>query len=968
MEFNFYHQYAQHDFTLLDRRLGTLEELRALTQAAHARGMYILVDVVMNHMGNEFFFEGHSTDTAPFRFHENHGLREYRLIPRRSSRQLYDTPAGKQPYMDFWYNNTWAAEAQYDSPLYGQYGEAAWDQGYGTYEGSDFHHNGDLQNYADPWEINVAKIYGTMDDLRLEHRRVQDKYIAMTEALIASTDVDGFRVDTPMQVPLPFYKRWAPAIRKYAQSVGKERFGIFGEFYVQIERYATMTGRGRDNSMYGQDRFLPGEATLKGGIVYPYYWYTFTAFVYKQTEFVNGFALAYREENQMIDTWDPTTNRTEYAQWIFCNNHDNWRLQTLTGRQQLYVCLTVITFWPGLPLHYAGDEQDLDTPGSALDGWAREELSASLAWSAVKTSPEGNPAEKDNFDMTAPSYRHISRLNALRRAYFGEMGSSACDDVRTPVPELQDLLIFWRGCTPEGRVMVIANFHAEDDIRTAAFYSPWDEGTKLVDARNETSTLEVTVQGSGFVSLQLAALEVVALVPGPVRSVPPVVLEVMPKHGAVLEASDNATALRVRFDRPMESAAAALVKLDGAQVFSCTDATCQELTAEMPLSEGFHQVTVERASSRDGQQMFSSFQSSFVVRKPRDQRIPWKSGPPNGRSVIATVKWPCLEDISKDPDVLPRDLELEQALARVLREGSGARWARGHALLGALCHFWRPQNRSCAAYRIRIALRLNHHDEVALLAAAAMEADSMPRVFSCPRCKESRLKKVPHSMTSMESMVWRSLNGTEARRMRRQRLLPLLRAAVQRFPRHGEAKGALAMQLGATKMALELWRQAMDLAPTSRAMVNRAVTQLRFLGRRHLAEQFTQRAADLQLWREVPINGLTSTGPLCRWLPFQARRWIRGCRPRRRPSSGARRSSGRSCCGRGPSCCTSPASRPARRRRSAARRTAGSFRRTSASRGSGRRVSSTPSWEAAQRRRPRPAESSRRCWWLPACR
>ncbi|CAJ1401429.1 unnamed protein product [Effrenium voratum] len=208
-----------------------------------------------------------------------------------------------------------------------------------------------------------------------------------------------------------------------------------------------------------------------------------------------------------------------------------------------------------------------------------------------------------------------------------------------------------------------------------------------------------------------------------------------------------------------------------------------------------------------------------------------------------------LWDISKDPDVLPRDLELEEALARVLREGSGARWARGHALLGALCHFWRPQNRSCAAYRIRIALRLNHHDEVALLAAAAMEADSMPRVFSCPRCKDSRLKKVPHSMTSMESMVWRSLNGTEARRMRRQRLLPLLRAAVQRFPRHGEAKGALAMQLGATKMALELWRQAMDLAPTSRAMVNRAVTQLRFLGRRHLAEQFTQRAADLQLWR-----------------------------------------------------------------------------------------------------------------------
>ena len=33
--------------------------------------------------------------------------------------------------------------------------QAAWDQGMGSYESSDFHHNGDLQNYADPWEINV---------------------------------------------------------------------------------------------------------------------------------------------------------------------------------------------------------------------------------------------------------------------------------------------------------------------------------------------------------------------------------------------------------------------------------------------------------------------------------------------------------------------------------------------------------------------------------------------------------------------------------------------------------------------------------------------------------------------------------------------------------------------------------------------------------------------------------------------
>ena len=36
----------------------------------------------------------------------------------------------------------------------------------------------------------------------------------------------------------------------------QESFGIFGEFYVTPARYATMTGRGRDNTMYGQDRFI----------------------------------------------------------------------------------------------------------------------------------------------------------------------------------------------------------------------------------------------------------------------------------------------------------------------------------------------------------------------------------------------------------------------------------------------------------------------------------------------------------------------------------------------------------------------------------------------------------------------------------------------------------------------------------------------------------------------------------------
>ena len=38
--------------------MGTVEELRELTTQAHARGIYVLIDVVVNHMANLLSFEG----------------------------------------------------------------------------------------------------------------------------------------------------------------------------------------------------------------------------------------------------------------------------------------------------------------------------------------------------------------------------------------------------------------------------------------------------------------------------------------------------------------------------------------------------------------------------------------------------------------------------------------------------------------------------------------------------------------------------------------------------------------------------------------------------------------------------------------------------------------------------------------------------------------------------------------------
>lgn len=47
-----YHGYGAQDFLQVDPRFGTLDDLRALTAAAHARGMYVIADIVLNHTGD----------------------------------------------------------------------------------------------------------------------------------------------------------------------------------------------------------------------------------------------------------------------------------------------------------------------------------------------------------------------------------------------------------------------------------------------------------------------------------------------------------------------------------------------------------------------------------------------------------------------------------------------------------------------------------------------------------------------------------------------------------------------------------------------------------------------------------------------------------------------------------------------------------------------------------------------------
>jgi hypothetical protein len=67
-----YHGYAIQDFLQIDPRFGTLQDLRDLIDDAHDRGMVVVLDVVIDHTANNWFYgpdlTGIIEESLPYRY------------------------------------------------------------------------------------------------------------------------------------------------------------------------------------------------------------------------------------------------------------------------------------------------------------------------------------------------------------------------------------------------------------------------------------------------------------------------------------------------------------------------------------------------------------------------------------------------------------------------------------------------------------------------------------------------------------------------------------------------------------------------------------------------------------------------------------------------------------------------------------------------------------------------------------
>jgi glycosidase len=207
-ELQTYHGYGIQNFLDLDPRLGTRQDLRDLVDAAHARGMYVLLDIIYNHTGSNWFYtdaNGNPQETMPYRYTPPHPFHSWRGSNGEPITQINhpDDAVWPQEFQNIhWYTRAgsigkWDAEA-WENPIHAE----------NEFRRGDFYE---------------------LKDLNLAHPDVLAAIIQVYQYWIALSDCDGFRIDTVKHISREASRTFCGAMREFAESIGKNNFLLLGE-------------------------------------------------------------------------------------------------------------------------------------------------------------------------------------------------------------------------------------------------------------------------------------------------------------------------------------------------------------------------------------------------------------------------------------------------------------------------------------------------------------------------------------------------------------------------------------------------------------------------------------------------------------------------------------------------------------------------------------------------------------------
>jgi glycosidase len=417
-----YHGYDTQDFLHIDEQFGsdgTLasaeRELAELIAQAHGRGIFVILDMVLNHAARVFDYVYHG-----------------QIVDRFDDSDVMNAPLGQEPPIQ-WLNGYGFPRADWQDQLPPGTRLSPDDAVYprDLQEKTFFRRRGNTLSYAPSPEGFVKGDFVQQRQLVVEYdatpssqsavrtrygpRPVLNILIHAYQYLIAKFDFDGFRIDTAKHISPPAIEAFGNAIREFAQTLGKRNFLTFGEIYDNEETINRFVGRHSPNKTgFGIDAALD----------YPLF--------FAVTEIVKGwrnvaelpgvFERRKRVEETLI------SSHGEAGQYFvtFLDNHDQSQRfnHPLTPPAQVAMGLAVLFCMQGIPAIYYGTEQGLQGTVDKNDLHPEQSVREAL-W--------GKP---NAFDKESFFYTQIKALGRLRdeqpalrfgRLYFRQVSGNGRD-------------------------------------------------------------------------------------------------------------------------------------------------------------------------------------------------------------------------------------------------------------------------------------------------------------------------------------------------------------------------------------------------------------------------------------------------------------------------------------------------------------------------------------------------------------
>ena len=220
--FSGYHGYWTQAFDQTNPHFGDMAKLREMIDAAHEKQIAVILDVVVNHVGQLFYYDinlNGSPDENTYGHYGDNIEHVTEWDPDYDERGVQAfTSLGEAGLAPIYFVNM--PEANRVPPSPAEFHNAAW-----------YNRRGRVTSWEEDDQVLYADFPGGLKDLMTSREDVQDALLRAFQFWIDNADFDGFRVDTLKHVEHEFWQSWTPGIREHAASVGKDNFYIFGEAF-----------------------------------------------------------------------------------------------------------------------------------------------------------------------------------------------------------------------------------------------------------------------------------------------------------------------------------------------------------------------------------------------------------------------------------------------------------------------------------------------------------------------------------------------------------------------------------------------------------------------------------------------------------------------------------------------------------------------------------------------------------------